>query len=97
VREALMQRLAQDLMHSTVVWDNHACMPLRFEDSSFLPQLARHRESGVSVVSLNVYMDRFPLEVAFLMLAAFRAWIEAHATPIRWHAQLKISGVPSSK
>jgi len=40
-----------------VLWDNHACMPLRPDDGTFLPQLARHKAAGVSLVSLNIYFD----------------------------------------
>ena len=48
---------ATDLMNSTVVWDNHGCMPIRADDS-FLPQLERYRRAGFNVVSINVgYAD----------------------------------------
>ncbi len=36
-----------------LVWDNHACMPIRADDS-FLPELVRVHKSGVNVVILNV-------------------------------------------
>jgi membrane dipeptidase len=68
----------RELMARTIVWDNHACMPLRPDDESFLPQLARHRAAGVDLVSLNVTFDIYPPETAFLMLASFRRWIAAH-------------------
>jgi len=68
-----------DLLRHTVLWDNHACMPLRPGDDSFLPQLSRHRASGVSVVSLNVYFDLHPPELVFQMLASFRHWLCAHS------------------
>ena len=68
----------QDLLRRTLVWDNHACMPLRPNDESFLPQLARHRAAGVSLVSLNVYFDVCAPESAFSMLASFRHWIARH-------------------
>lgn len=68
----------QELLRRTVLWDNHACMPLRPNDESFLPQLARHRAAGVSVVSLNVYFDVCAPESAFSMLASFRHWIARH-------------------
>jgi membrane dipeptidase len=60
------------------MWDNHACMPLRPNDESFLPQLARHRAAGVNLVALNVTFDAFPSTMAFEMLASFRSWIAAH-------------------
>ena len=66
------------LLNRTLLWDNHACMPLRPQDETFLPQLARHREAGVSLVALNVTFDAFPATKAFEMLASFRSWIAAH-------------------
>lgn len=75
---AVSQRTAS-LVKRTLVWDNHACMPLRPEDESFLPQLARHRDAGVSLVCLNVCYDACPLETAFTVLASMRRWISRHA------------------
>jgi len=54
-------------------------MPLRPEDETFLPQLARHKAAGVTVVFLNIYFDMYPPETAFTMLASFHGWIERHA------------------
>lgn len=67
------------LIERSILWDNHACMPLRPEDETFLPQLARHKAAGVSLVILNVYFDMYPPETIFLMLAAFRRWIGRHS------------------
>jgi membrane dipeptidase len=53
-------------------------MPLRPEDESFLPQLARHKAAGVTLVSLNVSFDMFSPDTAFPMLASFRHWIRQH-------------------
>jgi membrane dipeptidase len=66
------------LLKETVVWDNHACLPLRPEDDTFLPQLVRYKTAGVNLVSLNVCFDMYPPETAFKMLAAFRWWISRH-------------------
>lgn len=68
----------RSLLDRTIVWDNHACMPLRPGDDTFLPQLARHKAAGVSLLSLNVYFDMYPPETAFGMIAAFRRWIMRH-------------------
>lgn len=65
------------LMSETLVWDNHACMPLRPDDDRFLPQLQRYRETGVNVVTLNVGFDGVPWQTNFDMLDAFRRWIGA--------------------
>jgi membrane dipeptidase len=66
------------LLESAIVWDSHACMPLRPEDESFLPQLARHKASGATLVTLNVGIDISPWEHTFEVLAAFRHWIGRH-------------------
>jgi membrane dipeptidase len=66
------------LLQRTICWDNHACMPLRPGDTSFLPQLERLRHAGISVVSLNVSFDVVDPNDAFPVLATFRHWIAAH-------------------
>lgn len=63
------------LLESSLVWDNHVCMPLRPKDTSFLSELARYKSAGVSLAILNVCFDLMPPESAFTMLAAFRHWI----------------------
>jgi membrane dipeptidase len=67
-----------DLVRQTILWDNHACMPLRPADESFLPQLARHKAAGISLVVLNICFDMYPPEIAFPILASFRRWISRH-------------------
>lgn len=69
----------QQVLKDAIVWDNHACMPLRPEDESFLPQLARHRAAGVNLVSLNVGFDMYPWEHTLTVLASFRRWIGRHS------------------
>ena len=49
--------IATELIRDAVVWDNHACMPLRVEEE-FLPQLARHKQAGFTAVTLNVGYDQ---------------------------------------
>lgn len=65
------------LLRSTIVWDNHACMPLRPGDVTFLPQLERVRGSRIDVVSLNVSFDVIDANDAIRMIATFRHWILA--------------------
>ncbi|HKY89932.1 MAG TPA: membrane dipeptidase [Nevskiaceae bacterium] len=65
------------LMRRSVVWDNHACLPLRPDDVAFLPQLQRHKAAGASVVSVNVCSDTDVAGHPFEMLAAFRKWLGA--------------------
>lgn len=69
----------QKLLQRTVLWDNHACMPLRPGDVSFLPQLKRVRESGIDVICLNVSFDVVDPRDAFAVLATFRHWISQHS------------------
>ena len=68
---------AQQLVDRSIVWDNHACMPLRPDDQSFLPQLARHKAAGATVAILNVSCDCEAVLQPFKMLEAFRSWIAA--------------------
>jgi membrane dipeptidase len=75
---ALNSTKTQVLFRETVLWDNHACMPLRPGDVSFLPQLERVRKAGINVVSLNVSFDVVDAQNALLMLATFRHWIRQH-------------------
>lgn len=68
---------ARELMDGGVVWDNHACLPLRSAGDAWLPSIDRHRKSGVDVVSLNVgYGDQGP-EQHIAALERFRAWYGA--------------------
>jgi membrane dipeptidase len=57
-----------------VVWDNHGCMPLR-PDDSFLPQLERYRNSGCTVVSLNIGYSNIPAIDQLRTLSFMRHWI----------------------
>lgn len=68
---------ARALIDSSLVWDNHGCMPLRHLDESFLPQLELYRSSGVDVAMLNVGFDEQTAEDHLRMLAHFRRWIAA--------------------
>jgi len=65
---------AAALLRSTVVWDNHGCMPLRADDS-FLPQLERYRKAGVTVASLNVGFAKIPWAEHLRVLSFMRQWI----------------------
>ena len=58
-----------------IVWDNHACMPLRPNDEQFLPQLERCRQAGVTAVTLNVGFGDQTIAEHVRMLAHFRRWL----------------------
>jgi membrane dipeptidase len=70
---------ARNLLAETLVWDNHACMPLRPDDQSFLDQLQRVHQADVNVVSLNVGFGPQELDAHVRMLASFRQWLADHA------------------
>lgn len=74
-RTFILQRLGD-----SIVWDNHACMPLRPDDDSFLPQLERVHKSGVDVLTLNVGCGGQGIEDHIRMIGAFRHWIDAWPT-----------------
>jgi membrane dipeptidase len=63
------------ILSESLVWDNHACMPLRPDDSTFLPQLARYRAAGVDAVTLNAGFDAVPWENTRPALESFRRFV----------------------
>lgn len=77
-----------------VVWDNHACMPLRADDS-FLPQLERCRESGLTVVVLNVGIDQTSFDQNIRVLAHFRHFVQRH--PDRYLLVHRLADVHEAK
>ena len=60
-----------------LVWDNHACLPLR-EIDEFLPQLARYRAVGVDVVTVNIGDSLVPLERMVRTAASIRRFVRAN-------------------
>jgi membrane dipeptidase len=76
--EELFDR-ARRLIETSLVWDNHSCMPLRPGDHGHLSQIDRVQGSGVDVVSLNAGFGPQSLESHFRMLASFRQWFEARS------------------
>lgn len=73
----LLDTPADKILDQAIAWENHACMPLRADDR-FLPQLERYRQSGYSVVSLNIGMDLNATQEIFSTLAHFRNWVRRH-------------------
>lgn len=70
-----VREVARSLMASSLVWDNHGCMPLRPMDEDFLPQLELYRSSGVDVAIINIGFGEQGVEQHLRMLAHFRRWI----------------------
>jgi membrane dipeptidase len=66
---------ARSLIATTLAWDNHGCMPLRWNDDSFLPQLQRYRQAGFDVASLNIGFGEQGIEEHIRTVAGFRHWI----------------------
>jgi len=87
--EAKVQATSRRLLHDHLVWDNHACLPMRPDDETFLPQLEQYRAAGVDVVSLNIGYGSLDLEHHLRMAAAFRRWIHAHGD------RFQLVGTPS--
>jgi membrane dipeptidase len=73
---------ARRLLQSAVVWDNHGCMPLR-ADETFLPQLRRYREAGVTIVALNIGFADIPWTDNIQLLSHMRGWLTKHADEYR--------------
>ena len=67
-----------ELIDNNLLWDNHACMPLRPGDTRFLNELEQFREAGVNIVSLNAGFDAVAWDNTLLVLANFRKWIKQH-------------------
>ena len=74
---------AANLIRSAFIWDNHACMPLRPNDTSFLPQIERARAAGFDAVTLNIGFGESGPDQHLAMLGALRAWFEARPDAYR--------------
>jgi membrane dipeptidase len=61
-----------------LIWDNHACMPLRPDDYAFLPELDTCRSAGIDIVTLNVGFGVMTIKDHISMLATFRRWVRQH-------------------
>lgn len=68
---------AQQIHDRALVWDTHACFPLKH--NSDLTDLKRYMDSGVNFVSLNIGMDMDAFENVIQVLARFRSYITAHS------------------
>lgn len=67
---------AKVLLHESIVWENHACMPLRPGNTGYLAELSRYRRIGATLVLLNVSFDQMEWHHGFKMLATFRSWVQ---------------------
>ncbi len=60
-----------------LVWDNHACLPLR-DVEEYLPQLARYRAAGVDAVTVNIGDSVVPLDRMVRTAASIRHFVKAN-------------------
>ncbi len=60
-----------------LVWDNHACLPLR-DIEEFLPSLSRYRDAGVDVVTVNIGDSLVPLETMIRSAASIRHFVNGN-------------------
>jgi membrane dipeptidase len=72
----LISEQARHIHDRALVWDTHACFPLK--PDADLSELQRYRDSGVHFVSLNIGMDLNPFEEVIQVLARYRAYIATH-------------------
>ncbi|MEG3153634.1 dipeptidase [Sphingomonas sp. RB1R13] len=59
-----------------IIWNNHGCMPLRPDDTSFLPKLEDVRAAGVDILSLNVGFGPTGPDEHLAMLRSFTDWLD---------------------
>lgn len=57
-----------------IVWDNHACLPLR-DTEQWLPGIARYRAAGVTAVTINIGDSQVPLETLIRTAASIRHFV----------------------
>jgi membrane dipeptidase len=68
--------IARSIVASSIVWDNHTCMPLDPFDERRLAELDRYAKAGVTVVGVNVGFGQQSIEQHVRMLAHFRRWLK---------------------
>lgn len=72
----LISQSAQQIHERALVWDTHACFPLK--PNADLSELKRYKASGVNFVSLNIGMDMDSCENVIQVVARFRSYIASH-------------------
>lgn len=93
--QGLAAARASSLIKSAIAWDNHACMPLRAGDFSFLPQLQRHADAGFDVVVLNIGFGDYSYAAHLEMLSTFVDWLSRHAD--RFTLARSVSDIESAR
>jgi membrane dipeptidase len=72
----MISEQAQQIHDRALVWDTHACFPLK--PDADLSELKRYRDSGVDFVSLNIGMDMDSFENVIQVLARYRSFLASH-------------------
>jgi membrane dipeptidase len=72
----LLSGKATQLHAQSLVWDTHACFPLK--PNASLSELVRYKNSGVDFVSINIGMDMDAFDKVIRVLAGFRSYIKSH-------------------
>lgn len=65
------------MQRGTVVWDNHACLPL-YDTERWVDGIARYRAAGVTAVTINIGDAQVPLEVLIRTAASIRHYVQQH-------------------
>lgn len=66
---------AEILVSNALVWDNHACLPLRPDDHAFFGRLEAVAAAGVDVISVNVGFGPISLAQHEAMIVGLTNWI----------------------
>jgi membrane dipeptidase len=75
-QEPMNNQEAKQIHQQSLVWDTHACFPLK--PNADLSELKRYRDSGVDFVSINIGMDMDSFENILQVLAGYRNYICSH-------------------
>jgi len=89
----MIQEQIQRIHQQSLVWDTHACFPLK--PNADLEQLKRYRDSGVNFVSINIGMDMDSFENILQVLAGYRHYIRSH--PEEYILALSVDDILKSK
>jgi membrane dipeptidase len=72
----MISKPAQQIHERALVWDTHACFPLK--PNADLGELKRYKDNGVNFVSLNIGMDMDSFENVIHVVARYRNYIASH-------------------
>ena len=85
---------AAKLHRDALVWDNHCCFP-QVGGEPLFPQLERYRQSGVTVLGVNIADAHVELAELVRLAAAIREYVAGH--PDRFNMIGTVSDVAAAK